>query len=308
MVSQTARGQGNKGLNDKQKLDAYLQQAKAMRQDYTGETVKRAVTYQAGESTDEIGQQVRAAFGVGKDKPTVNLRDKADADAVSKLFKALRPATPPKFTPDPHTAKLNLPPRVFEGMHTSVLPKIDASGVPEEYNSALRDQQKAAKASSSRSSTATARPVKPPNLEKLQDRIRERQLARLTQVQRLGHNISKVGQNVNRSTASWPLLPGGFVAPLVLLLILLFILVPIHGKTRVGWLWAVITGTAGVNPNYSPPSQQSSQTGSVGSGATGSGPSSPTLTSAANITNATDSAAYYTPSYYSFSSYDYDEY
>ena len=39
-------------------------------------------------------------------------------------------------------------------------------------------------------------------------------------------------------------MPGGLGLPVAVLIVLLALLIPVNGKTRLGWLWAVITGNA----------------------------------------------------------------
>lgn len=251
----------NKYLEDKA-----VQQARDIQVDYSGTTIKKAVPYQTTGSISSIGARMRDAFGQGKDKPTVNLREKSEQDAVSKLFKALKPAKPPKFTPDPKTVKLPKEPLPFEGMHTSVLPKLDASGVPVEYIEAQKEQDKAAAAAEKQGRE------KYRNFQRLQDAVQRRRLQQLGSIERVGHNISQLGQRANAASASWPYIPGGFVLPFVLLLILFFTLIKIGGFTRIGWLWNVITGTAAVNPNYTPP-ETTSQGFGTAQAASGSGPS-----------------------------------
>lgn len=38
--------------------------------------------------------------------------------------------------------------------------------------------------------------------------------------------------------------PGGIIFPLLILMIFFFAIVPVGGKTRLGWIWAVLTGEA----------------------------------------------------------------
>lgn len=64
--------------------------------------------------------------------------------------------------------------------------------------------------------------------------------------------------------------PGSIVFPLVVLLLLFFLIVPVNGQTRLGWLWAVLTGNAYVGDPVRPaqtetPENQPQETGQGGS-------------------------------------------
>lgn len=230
--------------SDRQKINEYLQkkandqirQLKSEQPDYTGPTIEKPQPYQTTGGVTTIGRRMRAAFGTAKQKGTVNLQEKHEEDVVSKLFKGLKPATPPKFTPDPKTVKLNNP-LPFEGMKTSILP------------AALYGEEETPPPPPKSSYE------KPVNFQKVQDAVRRRQLRQLTAVERIGHNISNIGARANQTAAGWPYIPGGFVFPFVLLLILFFILIPIGGFTRLQWLFLTMTGHAGVNASYTPPQQ-----------------------------------------------------
>lgn len=91
--------------------------------------------------------------------------------------------------------------------------------------------------------------------------------------------VKKIGKGTSITLEKLPT-PGSIVLPLILLLVFFMILIPINGKSRIAWLWLVVTGNAQI--------QLGSDTGasaSVGGSASGNfGGGGPSLSTGADIT------------------------
>ncbi len=92
--------------------------------------------------------------------------------------------------------------------------------------------------------TPSAKP-KPKNFQKLQNSLKRQQLANLTEFQKLGRNINQLGNAINGRAEAIPS-PGGIAVPLILLLVLVTLLIPVGGHTRIEWLYLTLIGHARV--------------------------------------------------------------
>ena len=248
-------------INDYLAQQAY-RQARDVQSEYTGTTFKKRGG-SGGPNLDPtgtatLGRRMREAFGERTQKRQPSPRERDESRLISRLFGAMSPASPKPVKQGK---------RQFEGMHTSILPKLSPEGVPLEY----LDDSKADK----------PKPEKPPNFQRLQDNVRRQKLAQLGSIERAGQHISNIGNRVNNVGTGWPYIPGGVILPLGILALLVFILLPVNGNTRIGWLWLTITGHAGVNPNYVPPVPDTTPTPAP-TGAIGSGPDYPTYANEVN--------------------------
>lgn len=97
------------------------------------------------------------------------------------------------------------------------------------------------------------------NFQRLRDAQRKQQIRNLTNIQRLGYNAANIVKKATGPAtdriASLPA-PGGVALPLLILLVLVMLLIPVNGETRIMWLWKTITGTASINPYAKPPETQ----------------------------------------------------